>query len=204
VVFAGIRRWAVHNSRRQRLRPRHKAVFCRGTRSQLSAGLGRCHGQQCFTHRKLESRNTAIITKAGYQDIEGQNVAKNRRIEVNAGSYFKIYRNKAGELTVGLNMTGMHYDKNLRYFHSRQAATLALNNTSSSTCPRTGQEGKSETPVFNFGQPRGSALYRERITVLPNRRRAPSPPWAFLSTYTNTSGNYNLSVRTIYQSLRNG
>ncbi|MBI1352979.1 MAG: tetratricopeptide repeat protein [Acidobacteria bacterium] len=54
--------------------------------------------------------------KAGYQKLTGDGVADNKRIEVTAGTYFEALRTDEGALTLGFNLTGLSYDKNLRYF----------------------------------------------------------------------------------------
>ncbi|MGA9567061.1 MAG: cellulose synthase subunit BcsC-related outer membrane protein [Candidatus Korobacteraceae bacterium] len=51
-----------------------------------------------------------------YQYLTGTNVATNTRIDGNVGAYWKIYSRSYGSLTVGANVFGMGYAKNLRYF----------------------------------------------------------------------------------------
>jgi hypothetical protein len=52
----------------------------------------------------------------GYQYITGTNVASNTRFDGNAGAYWKILSRRYGSLTIGANIFGMGYSKNLRYF----------------------------------------------------------------------------------------
>jgi Tfp pilus assembly protein PilF len=52
----------------------------------------------------------------GYQYITGTNVASNTRFDGNAGAYWKILSRSYGSLTIGANIFGMGYSKNLRYF----------------------------------------------------------------------------------------
>ena len=54
--------------------------------------------------------------KIGYQKLTGQGVADNKRIEATAGAYFQTLKRDDGALTLGFNVTGLSYDKNLRYF----------------------------------------------------------------------------------------
>jgi predicted Zn-dependent protease len=51
-----------------------------------------------------------------YASLTGRNVTANTRISGSMGGYWKGYTNDYGALTIGLNMTGLHYDKNLQYF----------------------------------------------------------------------------------------
>ena len=60
--------------------------------------------------------NSGFYTNFSYQSITGDNVASNWRVDGTAGTYWKVYTRSQGSLTVGINFSAMHYDKNLRYF----------------------------------------------------------------------------------------
>lgn len=51
-----------------------------------------------------------------WHTLQGQNVVTNSRIEGGFGAYANLWRTSDSELTTGLNVTGISYDKNLRYF----------------------------------------------------------------------------------------
>jgi tetratricopeptide (TPR) repeat protein len=53
---------------------------------------------------------------AGFQYITGSQVADNKRVDGNAGAYWRLLKMDSGSLTAGFNITGMHYEKNLRFF----------------------------------------------------------------------------------------
>lgn len=57
-----------------------------------------------------------FYTSFGFQTLTGQQVQSNTRVEGNLGMYFKVLENPSGKLTAGFNLTGIHYEKNLRYF----------------------------------------------------------------------------------------
>jgi hypothetical protein len=59
----------------------------------------------------------------GYQYITGENVPNNKRIDGTAGTYWKVWEQPYGSLTLGLNFSALHYDKNLRYFTTAADAT---------------------------------------------------------------------------------
>jgi hypothetical protein len=59
---------------------------------------------------------SGIYSDLGYQYITGTRVANNSRISGTIGSYWRVRSQPEGNLTLGLNFSGMHYDKNLRYF----------------------------------------------------------------------------------------
>jgi hypothetical protein len=59
---------------------------------------------------------SGIYAGLGYQYIIGTGVANNTREDASVGSYWKIVTKETGGLIVGINFSGMHYQKNLRYF----------------------------------------------------------------------------------------
>ncbi len=59
---------------------------------------------------------SGIYGGAGYQYNIGTGVANNSREDATVGSYWKIISKDTGSLIVGVNFSGMHYEKNLRYF----------------------------------------------------------------------------------------
>jgi Tfp pilus assembly protein PilF len=55
--------------------------------------------------------------QGGGQYITGYHVPDNKRIDGDAGAYWKVWQNPTyGSVTVGANFFGMHYTENLRYF----------------------------------------------------------------------------------------
>lgn len=60
--------------------------------------------------------NSGLYASGGYQSLTGRNVAKNTGFNGNAGAWWKVAMMQQGDLTVGMNFTGMGYDRNLRYF----------------------------------------------------------------------------------------
>lgn len=48
--------------------------------------------------------------------LQGRNVQSNSRLELGGGMYWRIHRANDSVFTAGLNVTGMSYNKNLRYF----------------------------------------------------------------------------------------
>jgi hypothetical protein len=59
---------------------------------------------------------SGFYTSFGFQAINGQQVKSNTRVDGNIGMYFRVFETSTGKLTAGFNMTGMHYEKNLRFF----------------------------------------------------------------------------------------
>lgn len=55
--------------------------------------------------------------QGGGQYITGRHVEDNQRFDGDAGAYWAVWhRSEYGNLTLGMNFFGMHYDHNLRYF----------------------------------------------------------------------------------------
>ena len=63
---------------------------------------------------------SGIYASGGYQSLRGRNVARNSGFNGNAGAWWKVSSVKEGDLTMGMNFSGMGYDRNLRYFTSGQ------------------------------------------------------------------------------------
>jgi hypothetical protein len=59
---------------------------------------------------------SGIYAGLGYQYIIGTGVANNSREDVSVGSYWRVVNKETGSLIVGINFSGMHYERNLRYF----------------------------------------------------------------------------------------
>jgi Tfp pilus assembly protein PilF len=59
---------------------------------------------------------SGFYTSIGYHSLTGKQVADNSSINGNFGVYWKAFSSPAGNLTLGLNFSALHYEKNLRYF----------------------------------------------------------------------------------------
>lgn len=60
--------------------------------------------------------NWGVYGHGGWYSLQGHNVVDNTRVEGGAGVYGYVDRSDDHELMVGLNVSGMAYDKNLRHF----------------------------------------------------------------------------------------
>jgi tetratricopeptide (TPR) repeat protein len=144
--------------------------------------------------------NTGYYAKIGYQDIEGDNVAKNSRIDANVGSYFKVYRNKFGELTVGLNLTGMHYDKNLRYFTLGQGGYFSPQQYFLFNVPVHWTGNFNKRLQYSVSASLGVQHFTEDASpYFPTDNTRQALSGLAYPSYTDTGGSYNLSFHSIYQ-----
>ena len=62
------------------------------------------------------NQDTGFYGRVTYQYLNGRNVASNTAMDGSAGAWWKLFRKPDNDLTLGVNFTAMHYDKNLRYF----------------------------------------------------------------------------------------
>jgi tetratricopeptide (TPR) repeat protein len=144
--------------------------------------------------------NTGFYGKLDYQDIEGKEVAKNNRIEANVGSYFKVYRTNLGELTIGLNLTGFHYDKNLRYFTLGQGGYFSPQEYFLFNVPAQWTGTLNRKLQYSISASLGVQHFTEDASpYFPTDTARQAASGLSYPSYTNTSGNYNLSFRSIYQ-----
>jgi len=81
----------------------------------FSAG-GEWGGSTAFIVEWAPANRRGFYGSFGYQYLTGTNVASNTRFDGNAGAYWKIMSRSYGALTIGANVFGMGYSKNLRYF----------------------------------------------------------------------------------------
>jgi hypothetical protein len=59
---------------------------------------------------------SGFYANAAYQVLDGRNVARNTGVNGGFGTWWKVAVLPTGSLTVGMNFSAMHYDRNLRYF----------------------------------------------------------------------------------------
>ncbi|MDZ5650795.1 cellulose biosynthesis protein BcsC [Nitrospirillum sp. BR 11828] len=57
-----------------------------------------------------------VYGDVGYGELRGVHVTANRDVQATLGAYMHLAKTSASDLTLGVNATGMGYDRNLRYF----------------------------------------------------------------------------------------
>jgi len=60
--------------------------------------------------------HSGVYANGGYQTVEGRSVARNTGVNGNLGIWWTAATLPAGNLTIGMNFSAMHYERNLRYF----------------------------------------------------------------------------------------
>lgn len=127
--------------------------------------------------------------------ITGKNVPRNWQGGGNAGLYWIVVKN----LSVGLNVSGMHYQKNLSFFSlgqggyfSPQAYGLASIPISwFSRHPRFEYEIRASLGAQYFSQ--------DRSPFFPKPLNATFPPQGFYASHKNIGPNYSALVRLGYR-----
>ena len=141
---------------------------------------------------------SGFYTSVGYQVIRGKAVAPNSRMDANMGGYFKILTTKDGSLTAGLNFSGMHYDKNLRYFTLGQGGYFSPQQYFLANIPIRWTGSWNRVLQYSIGGSLGVQHFAEDASpFFPLQDRAGTQ--GSYSAMASTGGNYNLDFRLGYQ-----
>ncbi len=147
--------------------------------------------------------NSGIYTQFGYDEITGHNVANNDRISGTTGTYWKLLERPQGRLTVGLNLTGMHYDQNLRYFTFGQGGYFSPQSYFLFNAPIR-WVGKWERMEYSVAASLGSQFFSEDqspfFPLTPVKDQLTAPYYAGQS---KTGANYNLEFKMGYRMAPN-
>jgi tetratricopeptide (TPR) repeat protein len=145
--------------------------------------------------------NSGIYAQFGYDWLSGHNVANNNRITGTAGTYWKVMERPQGRLTVGMNLTGMHYDENLRYFTFGQGGYFSPQSYFLFNAPIR-WVGKWERMEYSIAGSLGMQFFSEDQTpyfpLLPPTLTNPS-----YAGQSKTGANYNLEFKMGYRMAPN-
>ncbi|UPG71328.1 cellulose synthase subunit BcsC-related outer membrane protein [Roseomonas gilardii subsp. gilardii] len=133
----------------------------------------------------------------GYSQFEGKGVADNSRIEAGAGMSYAFFRRPDEELTSGLDLVYLSYDKNLRFFTLGQGGYFSPQNYVAANIP-IDYRARIGNLSYHLGGQIGLAHFKEdRSPLFPNdpalqaqaesRAAADSTQSAFYSGQTQTS-----------------
>jgi predicted Zn-dependent protease len=139
---------------------------------------------------------SGFYTSAGYQDIRGKGVAPNTRIDLTMGAYFKVLTTKDGSLTAGLNFSGMHYEKNLRYFTLGQGGYFSPQQYFLTNIPVRWDGTWNRVLKYSVSGSLGVQHFQEDASRYFPLRQDKGGVYPALAS---TGGNYNLDFRMGYQ-----
>ena len=104
----------------------------------------------------------------GYSAINGRNVADNSRVEASAGLGYALHRSPTSELTTGLDVTYLAYEKNLRNFTFGQGGYFSPQTYVNASIPLDYRERVGDF-AYRLGASIGVANFREKSSsVFPN------------------------------------
>jgi cellulose synthase operon protein C len=141
---------------------------------------------------------SGFYTSVGYQAIRGKAVAPNSRVDANMGGYFKILTTQNGSLTAGLNFSGMHYDKNLRYFTLGQGGYFSPQQYFLANIPLRWTGSWNRVLQYSIAGSLGVQHFAEDASpFFPLQDR--SGARGSYQAMARTGGNYNLDFRLGYR-----
>jgi Flp pilus assembly protein TadD len=146
------------------------------------------------------NEESGIYLSGGYSIVTGRNVQTNRAFHGNGGNYWRVLRNPSGALTVGLNLTGMAYEKNLRYYTAGQGGYFSPQRFLMFNVPLTwrGTYGPRFRYVVSGGL--GTQHFREdRSPYFPTLAALQSAMALYYPGQSQTGASYSVDFRGIYQ-----
>jgi tetratricopeptide (TPR) repeat protein len=147
--------------------------------------------------------NSGIYTQFGYDKLTGHNVENNNRISGTAGTYWKVMERPQGRLTVGMNLTGMHYENNLRYFTLGHGGYFSPQSYFLFNAPIK-WVGKWERMEYSFAGSMGSQFFSEEqspyFPLSPLKQQQAGP---YYPGQSKTGANYNLEFKMGYRMAPN-
>jgi hypothetical protein len=114
------------------------------------------------------------------------------------GAYFKVLTTKDGSLTAGLNFSGMHYDKNLRYFTLGQGGYFSPQQYFLASIPVRWTGSWNRVLQYSIAGSLGVQHFAEDASpFFP--LEDPAGARGRYSSMASTGGNYSLDFRVGYQ-----
>lgn len=145
------------------------------------------------------SEKSGFYFGTGFQYLQGENVADNRRFDGTVGAYFQVLKRPEGALTMGVNTFAMSYQKNLRYFSLGHGGYFSPQRFLLLGVP-VRWVGQYQRLQYAVNGSIGSQSFTEESTpVFPTAtglqaRLGPSYP-----EFSSTGANFNFDLRTSYQ-----
>jgi cellulose synthase operon protein C len=145
---------------------------------------------------------SGIYSDLGYQYITGTRVANNSRISGTIGSYWRVSSRPAGNLTLGLNFSGMHYDKNLRFFTLGQGGYFSPQSYFLFNVPMHWRGIYHNRFEYSVDGSLGAQHFQEDATpyfpiaYLPSNAASAS---SYYPSQISTSVNYSIGMKSAYR-----
>jgi tetratricopeptide (TPR) repeat protein len=143
---------------------------------------------------------SGFYMNGGYQTIRGTQIASNNRIDANTGAYWKALQLREGSLTLGLNLTAMRYEKNLRFFTVGHGGYFSPQRYFLFNVPLRWTGTPSNRLQYSVGASLGSQFVREDASpYFPTMPTVQGRTGPFYAEQTVTGANYNVEATMLYQ-----
>ena len=143
----------------------------------------------------LGSAQQGFYLTGGAAELTGVNLNKNSRMYGSTGAYWTAYSNPYGVLKIGVNITGLHYAQNQRYFTFGQGGYFSPNAYVLLNAPFEWQGKPINHVTYDIKGSLGVQTFNEGTAL----------PGSIISTVTtptaqaNTGANYNLEANIAYR-----
>ncbi len=145
------------------------AVPALGLAAQTSGGVVNTAGRVDVSY---DDSLFGAYANGKYGILTGRNVQQNHGIEAGTGAYIRPYRSDTDELKVGLNLTSLFYDRNLRYFTLGQGGYYSPQSYYSASIP-VEYSGKAGAFEYDLKASAGLIQVREKSSpYFPTNARA--------------------------------
>lgn len=143
---------------------------------------------------------SGLYASTGYQLLSGKNVTENRAITGNLGSYWKVLSRKDDSLTIGVNFSAMHYDKNLRYFTLGQGGYFSPQQYFLFGVPFHWSGTYGQRLQYSVGGSLGVQHFTEDPSAFfPDSALQQTLSNKFYPAFTSTGANFSFDARLTYQ-----
>lgn len=146
------------------------------------------------------TEKSGFYVGAGYQTITGQEVATNKRLDGNAGTYWQVLNRAEGSLTLGLNLTAMSYEKNLRYFTTGHGGYFSPQRFYIFNVPINWKGVYNKRFHYTVNSSIGSQYFREdSAPMFPTLGSVQSFGGGFYDASSSTGAGYSVDFNGLYQ-----
>ena len=150
-------------------------------------------------HLKWDGRREGFYVNARYSDLRGKNVPDNSSVDGSAGMYFNLVRKPWFGFSLGLNVGGMHYDKNLNFFSLGQGGYFSPQEYYQASVPLTLSGGHNRFQYELVASGGVQHFLEDRSPIYPVQGGAASLSASFYPSDVQTGPNYNAIFRTNYR-----
>lgn len=143
----------------------------------------------------LGSGRQGFYLDGGASSLTGVNVNRNSRIYGSTGAYWTMYGNPYGTLKIGVNLTGLHYAQNQRYFTFGQGGYFSPDSYVLLNTPFTWESRPMNHVTYRINGSLGVQSFYEDTALPGSVIATDTTPTA----QSNIGANYNLEANVAYR-----